>query len=84
MGWTPDGDSILFESDRSEAVDAWILPVKDGKPAGEPRIVHKDIGAISPLGFTHEGAFFYGHGKDLLNIYIGTLDRKPQAMTATY
>jgi len=84
LGWTPDGGNILFASDRSGAVDAWILPVRNGKPAGDARIVHKDIGAISPLGFTRDGAFFYGHGKDLLDIYIGTLDRKHQPMTATY
>ena len=84
LGWTPDGRGILFASDRSGAVDAWIMPVKDGRPAGETRIVQKDIGAIWPLGFTRDGAFFYGHGKDLRSIYIATIDLKLGAMSATY
>jgi len=84
LGWTPDGNSILFASDRTGAIDAWILPVAGGRPAGEPRIVRKDIGAISPLGLTRDGAFFYGHGTDLRNIYVATIDRTRGAMTATY
>ncbi len=84
LGWSPDGSNILFASDRTGAVDAWILPVAGGRAAGEPRIVRKDIGAISPLGFTRDGAFFYGHGKDLRSIYVATVDRTKQAMTATY
>jgi Tol biopolymer transport system component len=84
LGWTPDGNSLLFASDRTGAIDAWALPVAGGRPAGEPRIVRKDIGAISPLGFTRDGAFFYGHGTGLRNIYVATIERTPQAMTATY
>jgi len=84
LGWTPDGSSILFASDRTGAIDAWVQPVAGGRVAGEPRIVRKDIGAISPLGFTRDGAFFYGHGKDLRNIYVATVDRTKQAMAATY
>jgi Tol biopolymer transport system component len=84
LGWTPDGRGILFASNRSGAVDAWVMPVTDGKQAGEATMVRKDIGAISPLGFTRDGAYFYGSGKDLWNIYIATIDRKAGKMTATY
>lgn len=84
LGWTPDGRSILFTSDRSGAIDAWIQPVREGKPGGEPELIRKDVGAISPLGFTRDGAFFYGHGKDLRRIYVATIDRKAEALSATY
>jgi Tol biopolymer transport system component len=84
LGWTPDGNSIVFASDRTGAIDAWIQPVAGGRPAGEPRMVRKDIGAISPLGFTRDGAFFYGHGTGLRNIYVATIERTEQGMRATY
>jgi Tol biopolymer transport system component len=84
LGWAPDGDGILFTSDRSGAVDAWFLPIRNGKATGEAIIVRKDIGAILPLGFTRDGAYFYGSGKDLWNIYIATINRNSGAMTATY
>jgi len=84
LGWTPDGDHILFASDRSGAIDAWILPVTEGRPGGEAALLRKDIGEISPLGFTRDGAFFYGHGKDTQKIYLASLDRKAGAFRATY
>jgi Tol biopolymer transport system component len=84
LGWTPDGRNILFTSDRTGAVDVWMLPVKDGRPSGEARIVSKGIGAGSPLGFTRDGSFFYGGGKDMWNIYIATLESKSVSKTATY
>jgi len=84
LGWAPDGTSILFASDRTGAIDAWVQPVAGGRPAGEPRLVRKNVGAISPLGFTRDGAFFYGQGAGLRNIYVATIDRTQKAMTATY
>jgi Tol biopolymer transport system component len=84
LGWTPDGNHILFASDRSGAIDAWILPVAEGKPGGEPELLRKDIGEISPLGFTRDGAFFYGHGKDTQRVYLASLERKAGTFSATY
>jgi Tol biopolymer transport system component len=84
LGWTPDGTNLLFASDRSGAIDAWLLPVAEGRPAGEAELLRKDIGGISPLGFTRDGAFFYGHGKDTQKIYLASLERKAGAFTATY
>jgi Tol biopolymer transport system component len=60
LGWAPDGRSILFSSDRTGDRDAWILPMVDGNPAGPPGLVKKEIGEITPLGFTRSGAYFYG------------------------
>jgi len=84
LGWTPDGNHILFASDRSGAIDAWILPVTEGRPGGEAELLRKDIGEISPLGLTRDGAFFYGHGKDTQKIYLASLERKAGAFRATY
>jgi Tol biopolymer transport system component len=84
LGWTPDGRSIIFTSDRTGATDAWILPVNDGQAGGEPEIVQKDIGAISPLGFTRDGAFFYGHGKDMQKVYVASIEQKAGALSASY
>jgi len=84
LGWTPDGKYILFRSDRTGANDAWILPVTDGKAGGEPELIQKDVGEISPLGFTRDGAFFYGHGKDMQKIYVASIERKAGTLSATY
>ena len=60
MGWTPDGRSLLFSSDRAGSIGIWSLPMVNGKPQGEPVLI-KDVGSlrISSLGVTRTGALLY-------------------------
>lgn len=76
LGWTPDGKSILFSSDRSGTWDAWIQPIKNGYAAGDPRLIRRDFGdpKIVPMGFTRDGSFYYGIRISLDDIYILSLD----------
>ena len=67
LGWTPDGNHILFASDRSGTMSAWLQRVSDGKPQGPPELVKQDIGQAQPIGFTRAGSFYYG-------LVIGTSD----------
>jgi len=76
LGWTPDGKSILFSSDRSGSWDAWIQPVENGDAGGDPRLIRRDFGdpKIMPMGFTRNGSFYYGIRISLDDIYILSLD----------
>lgn len=74
LGWVPGSDTVLFVSDRTGKQDAWALHVDDGKPQGEPILVRKDIGQISPLGFTDSGAFYYSLGVSVVDVFEGSLD----------
>src|SRR4030042_1113880 len=76
LGWTPDGKSILFSSDRSGSWDAWIQPVENGDAGGGPRLIRRDFGdpKIVPMGFTRDGSFYYGIRIALDDIYILSLD----------
>jgi Tol biopolymer transport system component len=67
LGWTPDGNHILFASDRSGTMSAWLLHVEDGKPQGAPELVKPDIGQAQPIGFSRTASFYYG-------LVIGTSD----------
>jgi len=71
LGWSPDGNHILYVSDRTGGRDAWLLPVQDGKPAGEPRLAKSALATaeaylsntaneIVPMGFARRGTFYYG------------------------
>jgi Tol biopolymer transport system component len=74
LGWAPDGKSILFASDRSKTIDAWLITVADGKPQGTPELVKRDIGRVWPLGFTQNGAFYSVLGvSKTSDLYIATL-----------
>lgn len=61
LGWSPDGDFVLFASDRTGNVDAWSIQVSNGKPQGFPVLEEQGIGPnIVALGFTLESKYYYG------------------------
>ena len=57
MGWSPDGSTLLFSSDRSGTVALWRLPVGDGRPADVPELLRPHIEG-APLGVTPTGALY--------------------------
>ena len=84
LGWAPDGKNILFASDRTATLGAWLIAVADGKPQGTPELVKPDIRRqFQPMGFTRDGSFYYGCGlgnkaekfsRAFKDVYIAKLD----------
>ena len=60
LGWTPDGRSLLFLSDRSGTWDIWTVDITGGKQQGEPELLKKDFGRDSKVvGFAPDGSLYY-------------------------
>jgi Tol biopolymer transport system component len=76
LGWAPSGKWILFSSDRTGTLDAWLIPVADGEAQGDPQLIKTDIGEISAKGFTRKGSFYYGKGTWMFHINVAALDLK--------
>jgi Tol biopolymer transport system component len=76
LGWTPDGKSVLFASNRAGTTDIWLIRVTEGKPQGTPELIKKDIGQIQPIGFTSKGYFYYSISTSMVDVYIASLDMK--------
>ena len=77
VGWDPAGNGLLFASDRTGTNAIWFQPLRDGIPAGEPRLVRRDVeSTILPLGVTKAGTLLYGANPSPIDIYEATLDRK--------
>ena len=77
LDWTPDGKGVLFASDRTGTLDAWVMQAADGKPQGSPRLVKPNIapnGVIEPMGFTRDGSYYYGLYTWQNDVYLATLD----------
>ena len=74
LGWTPDGASVLFASDRGGRRGAWLLPVADGKAQGEPTILKPDLDAGTPLGFSTDGSFYYHRSTPMMDVYTVPID----------
>lgn len=73
LGWAPDG-SLLFLSDRRGTPGAWLLPMEDGRPAGEPVLVKPDMWRVAPVGFLPDGTYFYGVQTGTRSIQTVSLD----------
>ena len=58
IGWAPEGDRLVFASDRSGRLDAWSVRVQDGVARGAAELVHANL-AGDPLGLTPAGALYY-------------------------
>ncbi len=74
LGWSPDGNWILFTSDRTGTWDAWIIQMKEGKPQKSPQLVKRAIGPISSLGFSQDGAFYYNIAGGMYNVFSAKID----------
>lgn len=74
LGWAPDGGHVLFASDRAGTLGAWLLPVADGKPVGEAKLVMHELWRVRPLGFARNGSFLYGVPMNMPDVYVATMD----------
>ncbi len=80
LGWAPDGGHVLFTSDRTGTVGAWLLPVAGGEANGEPRLIKPDMWRVMPLGFTRDGSFFYTVTTSAWDVYTAKLDPETGAL----
>ena len=80
LDWISGSDDLLFLSDRTGTQDAWIVEFADGQTRGEPRLVRKDLGQVTPLGLSREGSFFYRLGSQMTDIAIASIDLEKQAL----
>jgi Tol biopolymer transport system component len=74
LGWSPDGGHILFASERTGALGAWLLPVEGGRPTGDPTLVKPDLWRMVPIGFAQDGSFFYGVPMPSHKVYVAGVD----------
>jgi Tol biopolymer transport system component len=75
LGWTPDGKSLIFLSDRSGTWDIWNVHIAGGKQQGEPELLKKDFGYYSNfLGIAPDGSFYYKANTPTGGLYSGAFD----------
>ncbi len=79
--WTTDGRHVLFVSDRTGTLAAWIVEVdNDGRRRNEPQLIKPDFGRSIPLGFADHGALVYAQQISLDDIYTATINPQTGAI----
>ena len=71
MGWSPDGRSLLFVSDRTGSNALWRLPFEGGPEV--PELVKSDLGGV-PLGISAAGHLYVGVSLGNRNIHVAEMD----------
>jgi len=74
LGWSADGQWLIFASDRAGALGLWVVEVSEGKAPGTPRLVKDGIGRIVPMGLTRQGTLFYCVVTATEDVYVADLD----------
>jgi len=74
LGWTPDGRSLVFSSDRSGTWDMWSVHITGGKQQGEPELLKKDFDDSKVLGFAPDGSLYYMTYTSSGRLYNGEVD----------
>lgn len=82
LGWSPDGASLLFASNRGGSEGVWLLPVANGRRTGDPVLVRHDVWRVRALGFARH-AYFYGVTISQGQIYTAALDPKQNRIIST-
>ena len=72
-GWTPDGQHLVFISDRSTRTGLWMIAASARTQEGASRqLVNQFEG--SPVGFAADGSYYYNTAATASNVYVGSLD----------
>ena len=78
--WSPDDRELVFASDRSGTMDAWAVRVEEGKAAGEPRLLRRDMKQFLPMGMTARGDLYYGLRTGATEIALWQPGRSPEVV----
>jgi Tol biopolymer transport system component len=74
LGWSRDGQWIVFASDRKGALGLWAIGISDLKTQGEPILIKPGIDRVRPVGLTRDGALYYGSVKATEDVFVVDLD----------
>ena len=72
--WTPDGNAIVFASNRTGANGLWVINVANGEPQGVPRLVHQTMGRIHPKDFASNGLLYYDVHLGDSDVFVADID----------
>lgn len=77
--WSPDGRYVAFLSSRMGSDALWVLPVKDGQPAGEPSRIREALAGSTLKDWTSRGLVYteLTRTSDIYSVALDPASRRP-------
>lgn len=83
LDWTQDGRGLLVHSALEGRAGLWLIPVADGRQAGQPRLVQGGIPAILDGGRRAGDAFYYRIRVDGPKVHVASVDMEAGRLLST-
>jgi len=83
FAFTPDGRGVVLQSERGGTPGLWLQPVRDGRAAGEPRLLKSDVWNASGIGITRDGRALYLVRTGERRVYQARLDPASGGLTSS-
>ncbi len=75
--WTPDGNGVVFVSDRGGTTGLWYVRVTNGEVQGTPQLLKSGFERnLYLLGLTESGALYYGVVPGSEDIYVADIEER--------
>ena len=59
VGWSPKGDYLIINSDRSGKIGLWVQPLENAEPVGQLQLIVPNVDVAAGMGFTKDGSLYY-------------------------
>ena len=59
VGWSPKGDYLIINSDRSGKPGLWVQPLENAEPVGQLQLIVPNVDVAAGMGFTTDGSLYY-------------------------
>ncbi len=80
IDWTADGQALVVHSVNDGRAGLWRVPVRDGRPAGEPRLIRDGVPSVNQGGGRAGDAFYYSIPADAPRVHLASLDVEGRRM----
>ena len=78
VGWSADGEHLLYTSEKGGVSEIWAQGISAGEPAGRPVLVRSGVTGTA-LGVTRDNSIFFRLSQETHTIHIASVDMRTGA-----
>ena len=82
LGWSPNGNDLLFASNRSGSFGMWSVAIENGTPRGTPALLKPDIATSWSLGLTSTGTMYVWKYASPVLVQVSSIDLTTGKLTS--